>query len=404
MIYSINLNNFKCIPNMDFKFGRVNVFTGYNGRGKSSLLQVLLMMSQSIKKDQLNSIEKLHLNGDLVNLGDFDEILTNESKDSFSIIICLGNNGEQHKLKFEYKRANNDIKVGKMSSCIIDEDNYFDTLGGINSSSGNTSIEKNQIKTFPSYINRILGATNLHYVSADRRGPIKFVEKMEIPDIYKVGKDGIFTINTLSTYQDKISAEMNINGDDSQEYDLLTSTTRWVDFIMTGGKLSVKDGRNINEHRTSTISLEFNLDEKDTKRGFQSYNVGFGYSYILSIVVTALIAKEGNIVIIENPEAHLHPRAQLHMAYLLSKLASRGIQVFIETHSEHMVNGFRLAALKKEYKLSNEDINIFFFDHDYKIRALNIEPTGRIANWPEGFFDQYQKELAEIMILGSKYQ
>lgn len=170
---------------------------------------------------------------------------------------------------------------------------------------------------------------------------------------------------------------------------------------MGNGYLYVNDGKG--KERTTTLSLEFQFQSKDSTRSFQSYNVGFGYSYVLSIIVTALIAKKGNIVIIENPEAHLHPQAQKHIAYMLAKLASRGVQVFIETHSEHIVNAFRLAALKNEYKLSNDDMSIFFFDSDYKIQLLHIEPSGRIPNWPKGFFDQYQQELAEIMTLGAKH-
>lgn len=401
MLTRIKLDNFKCVPPINFQLGKVNIFAGYNGRGKSSVLQTLLMMSQSIKKDELNSLEKLHLNGNLVNLGDFDEILTDDHKDSFHIEFSLISNQTEHELRFGYRWADNDIKVGKICSCRIDKENYFDTVGGITKT--NSAI-KNQIKTFPSYINSILGSTNLHYVSADRRGPVEFVEKMEIPDFHRVGRDGIFTINTLSTYQEKIPISMNLNDEDNWERDLLTATTEWINFIMTGGSLNVNDGQNNKEHRTSTISLEFNLGKNKDKRGFQPYNVGFGYSYILSIIVTALIAKEGNLVIIENPEAHLHPKAQLHMAYLLAKLAARGVQVFIETHSEHIVNGFRLAALKNEYHLSNKDISIFFFDYNYEVYPLHIEPTGRIPNWPKGFFDQYQQELAEIMTLGAKCQ
>lgn len=399
MLNYLKLNNFKCVPPIDFQLGKVNIFSGYNGRGKSSVLQALLVMSQSIKKDKLNSLEKLHLNGDFVNLGDFDEVLTDDHKDSFYISLGLASNQKGHELSFGYRWADNDIKVGTICSCCIDGENFFDTVGGVEFTGSDI---KKQIRTFPSYINTILGPANLHYVSADRRGPMKFVEKMEIPELYRVGRDGVFTINTLSTYREKIPASMNIEEGDNKEYDLLTATTKWIDYIMSGGGLSVNDGTNSKEHRISTISLEFNLDKNNEKRGFQSYNVGFGYSYILSIVVTALIAKEGNLVIIENPEAHLHPKAQLHMTYLLAKLAARGVQVFVETHSEHVVNGFRLAALKSEYHLSNKDISIFFFDYNYEVYSLHIEPTGRIKNWPKGFFDLYQQELAEIMMLGTK--
>lgn len=120
----------------------------------------------------------------------------------------------------------------------------------------------------------------------------------------------------------------------------------------------------------------------------------------MSIIVSALIAKEGNILIIENPEAHLHPKAQLNLSYLLAKLTGNGVQVFIETHSEHIVNGFRIAALKDVFSLNNNDLNIFFFNYDFSITQLKIEENGKIKNWPEGFFDQYQHELAEILKLG----
>ena len=73
----------------------------------------------------------------------------------------------------------------------------------------------------------------------------------------------------------------------------------------------------------------------------------------------------------------------------------------METHSEHVINAFRLAALKDEYDLVNNDVHIFFFDSDFSIKSLHIEPNGRIPEWPSGFFDQYQKELAEILRLGA---
>ena len=122
----------------------------------------------------------------------------------------------------------------------------------------------------------------------------------------------------------------------------------------------------------------------------------------MSIVVTALIAKEGDIVIVENPEAHLHPEAQTRLTFMLAKLGARGVQVFIETHSEHVINGIRLAALKEEYALDNEDVRIFFFDKDFQKKDLIIEKNGKILNWPERFFDQYQKELSEIIRLGAQ--
>lgn len=397
MLTSIYLKNFKCFSENRFNLNKINIFAGYNGRGKSSILQSIIILSQSIKKNNLNSLEKVHLNGDFVSLGDFDEILNDDYIDCFEISIGLKTSNESHQILLGYKLSD-DIKVGEIFKCIVDDDNLFDYLGANNNT--DSTATKGLSKQLPAYINSILGSYNIHYVSANRCGPVKFVEKMEIPEVHKVGKNGNFTINTISTYKDKVSSKMNISQEDKNEYDLLTSVTNWIEFIMNGGSVNVEDYTD-NKKRSSTLSLQFGF-KKDIgeSRNFESYNVGFGYSYILSIVVSALIAKEGNILIIENPEAHLHPKAQLNLTLLLAKLVDNGVQVFIETHSEHIVNGFRIAALKDEYKLKHDDLNILFFDKDFNVNQLQLEKNGKIRNWPSGFFDQYTQELAEILKLG----
>jgi len=180
----------------------------------------------------------------------------------------------------------------------------------------------------------------------------------------------------------------------------LPAVGRWISYIMDGkdDALNVDDGAGLEKKkRSSVLRLDFILGNKS----LHSYNIGFGYSYILSIIVTALIAKEGNMVIVENPEAHLHPEAQFRITQLLAKLASRGVQVFVETHSEHVVNAVRLAVIEEEYALTNNQVSVFFFDNDYSKRDLYIEKNGRINDWPSRFFDQYQWELAEILRKGS---
>ena len=276
-------------------------------------------------------------------------------------------------------------------------------VGG-NSGDGTQNEIKSLSKQLPNYINQLLSRQNVHYVAANRRGPVKFEEKKEKPDFYSVGTDGASTINTIAQYSDKVDARMNVDPALREELPLEVAITSWIDYIMSGGALSVQ-GRNSKgdirtQKKSSVLSVGFNMENVEG-RIMNAYNVGFGYSYILPIVVSALIAKEGNIIIVENPEAHLHPEAQVRLTYMLAKLASRGVQVFIETHSEHVVNGLRLAALKSEYRLSNEDIKIYFFDEDYSIKSLDIEKNGRIKNWPKRFFDQYQSELAEILTLGA---
>lgn len=405
MLTKLQFRNYKCLDNQAFAFKCINVFTGYNGRGKSSVIQAILMLAQSIDKSNVNSLDRLHLNGALVNLGDMDEILTDINDSSnWSLDFDLGiiNGEDQHEITFGYM-LQDDFKVGVMCKCIIDGEDYFDVVGG-NSADGTPTGTTSLSKQLPNYINQLLSRQNVHYISANRRGPVKFEEKKERPDFYSVGTEGSSTINTMATYPDKVDSRMNVSSDDKQELSLELAITSWIEFIMSGGSVSVQ-GKNskgdiMTQKKSSVLSVGFNIKNAG-KRLISAYNVGFGYSYILPIVVSALIAKEGNILIVENPEAHLHPEAQVRLTYMLSKLASRGVQVFIETHSEHVVNGLRLAALKPEYSITNDDIKVYFFDEDYSIKSLDIEKNGRIKNWPARFFDQYQNELAEILTLGA---
>lgn len=408
MLKRIGFDNFKCLSGKTFELDKVNVFTGYNGRGKSSVMQAILMISQSVRKDDMNSIAHLHVNGDFVKLGDFDELLTDPEKYKFSLDMTLSNSVD-HKVHLGYDMTD-DYKVGQLYECNIDNISFFDTASSNPLDETASGREKTgnlkDLKQLPVYLYNQFWSQNVHFVAADRKGPVKFVERDEIPDFFKVGADGSRTINTISAYKDKVSNTMNVDANDPNEYDLQTAVTKWVNEIMHGGSVSVvgNASRTIDEQgnpKKSTI-LKLDFGVKDDGHTYPSYHVGFGYSYILSIVVTALIAKENDIVIVENPEAHLHPEAQTRLTFLLAKLGARGVQVFVETHSEHVISGFRLAALKNEFLLKNDDVRIFFFDYDFNMLPLKIEPTGKILGWPDRFFDQYQKELAEILKLGAQ--
>ncbi len=101
-------------------------------------------------------------------------------------------------------------------------------------------------------------------------------------------------------------------------------------------------------------------------------------------------------------EAHLHPRGQVQIARLLSRAAANGMQVIVETHSDHMLNGVRIAV--REGLIRKEDASILFFTGDvvadkFVHYSLNpqIDDDGRIDYWPDGFFDEWEKQLINLM-------
>lgn len=398
MITRIEFENFKCLDKRYFTLNKLNILSGYNGRGKSSVLQSLLLLSQSAP-GSVTDLAKLHLKGHFADLGKFKELLTDESNSTLKFIIDSSDTKFRH-AEFGYRGNEKDSLVGDLTECVIDDVDYFGTIGDYGESTVADSAtavtdDFNQLsKSIPDYVTSIF--RNVNYVSADRQGPQKYEELEEFPENHRVDHWGKNVVNTINSYSKPVPAERRLRPSDG-ETTLQTAVSEWVDYIMNGGEINVH-----HDDESQVISLDICTNSDKGSRRFKPYNVGFGYSYILAIIVTSLIGQKDSIVIIENPEAHLHGQAQSRLTELLSKLAASGVQVFIETHSEHIVNGFRKEMLKDNCSLTNEDTSIYFFDKDFEPKKLKIESNGYIPNWPAGFFDQEKYDLAEIFALGAR--
>jgi predicted ATPase len=124
-------------------------------------------------------------------------------------------------------------------------------------------------------------------------------------------------------------------------------------------------------------------------------HVGFGLTQVLPIIIAALSAIEGSILLIENPEVHLHPGGQALMGQFLADVARAGVQVMVETHSDHVLNGIRRAV--KGRRLEPEQVAIHFFRMRSKelpqVLSPQLDSSGNIDIWPDGFFDQFDKDM-----------
>jgi predicted ATPase len=114
------------------------------------------------------------------------------------------------------------------------------------------------------------------------------------------------------------------------------------------------------------------------------------------ILVAGLVARPGEILIVENPEAHLHPLAQSRMGEFLARVSQAGVQVFVESHSEHILNAFRLAV--KDKWIENEALSVLYFRrHEVDpILRIMVDSDGRIEDWPKDFFDQRTREFLKL--------
>jgi predicted ATPase len=407
MIKEIQLSNFKVFKGeMKFPLSKINLLTGINGRGKSTLLQSVLLMRQSTENNEYGN--KLILNGDYVDLGGFLDVKNKENPIQNNININF--EIEQDKdisfsLRYSFK---GDIEKKWLELDIFEiyfpeklhtfAGSYSNNILIENSKDGNTSEIK--LKGFlPQNFSQFTGDLPLknisfsfeqiHYVSADRLGPQKFYESYNSGNFINTGKRGEYVGNVLSEKKSKIIYQKLQLGNNTNT--LQDQVGDWLSKILDTPNISVKIDDTTNDY---FIVLSFIINGKE----FKPSNVGFGYTYILPIIVSGLIAEKNHILIVENPEAHLHPKAQSELAKFLAKVASEGVQVFIESHSDHILNGLRVAVKKEE--IQPEDISILYFqekNHQTEIIFPKIDKDGRIDEWPEGFFDEWDNNLMLLL-------
>ncbi|TAW18726.1 AAA family ATPase [Rhizobium ruizarguesonis] len=129
-------------------------------------------------------------------------------------------------------------------------------------------------------------------------------------------------------------------------------------------------------------------------------NVGVGVSQVLPLVVTALLAQPGNLLIFEQPELHLHPRVQARLADFFLALALDGKQILLETHSEYLVDRFRLRIAQSDSDSIRPLINMMFSEKKAgtsTLTPIHISEFGAITNWPKDFFEQSQQDVGQIL-------
>lgn len=370
MIQQLTVENFKCFKSSTpFNLSSINLFAGYNGRGKSTVLQVLLLLAQSYHKNK--HIKRLETNGLLCHQGPFSDLISFDSSSDKIIFEIHGDlEGAQH-VKLEYSEQTE--RVGALTGIWVD---------GVNKVEGRSAIGKateSTDKYLTSYPPEVHGYVNsIYFVSADRRGPVPFETKSELYDFNPISADGKYSFNMLA-----------------QDQQLRSQLSEVLRYIMDGGDLVLSG----NEDKTLDI-LSLYITHIATGRKVRSINSGFGYSYVLPILINAL-SLSNSILLIENPEAHLHPQAQSRLMQCLVRIAHKNnIQLFVETHSEHIVNAVRLCILEEDFEITKNDVSIYFFDKDMSVQQLAFDDNAQIKNWPSGFFDQQQNDTAKILKLG----
>lgn len=232
--------------------------------------------------------------------------------------------------------------------------------------------------------NKIIPLPYCIYVAADRIGG-----SATIP-IYEddcLGERGENVLKRISKYlDDKLP---KILREDAEGFTLNYVLKYWLQKISPGVKFDYK----IEEKADVSYSLY---------DGHRSSNVGYGLSYTLPVIVALLTAtfEDKSIVLIENPEAHVHPQGQVEMARLICLCVEAGVQVVLETHSDHLFDGIRIFAKESASHFSNRVATYWCQldeDRNTLVESCQIQENGRLDHWPKGMFDQFLLDSEKLL-------
>ncbi|OTQ71021.1 hypothetical protein B6D17_06810 [Gilliamella apis] len=374
MLDKIKLKNFKCYQEIDIELKGLNVLCGVNSSGKSAIIQAIAMFLQSEDEN------KLTFDGKLVNLGNYKDVHNHFICDdeTLEITISIKNNS--------YTWSNNK----NQEYLTINQD------------------KTENLKTLKKQI-----SNNYQFISAERLGPRNnYPFSSSRSSQYWLGTKGEYTAQVLSllsnstTFNNITRTQINDTSQESNNSDclrdprvhpkvntniIIRNIEAWLKEITPDIEIS---SQSIEEAVISYTSFS------TEGTNYKPIHVGFGLSYAISIITALLCTNVGGIVIIENPEAHLHPRGQSYLGRLIAATAKSGVQVILETHSEHIINGIRV-AIKLDKNYPTNLVQAYFIQKEKNsqplINKLVFDNNAQLSQWPKGFFDQQIIDLKILM-------
>jgi predicted ATPase len=381
MIDRVHLRHFKCFERLDLPLGKLTLLTGLNATGKSSILQSLLLLHQSLVANI--TAEHLRLNGDSASLGTFGDVLDRLSgRESFGIGVTTNNT----LLEWEFVASDRSAVVADLNAVLVN--------GKPIESSDDRSLARilRDPKTVEGEPARkaIAVLLGLLHVSTERIGPRETYHADDSEESGKrLGARGEYTAWYLHRNEES-NVQPNLRKENAPPT-LIRQAESWMAAFFPGSAFQIDRIKG-----TRLVSLRFRTNTRDA---FDlPANVGYGLSHLFPVVVGGLGVQQGQLFIVENPESHLHPAAQSEVGRFLAAVAAGGAQVLVESHSDHVLNGVRLAV--KDGCLQKADLALHFFQSREagkpQIVSPQVDAKGNIDSWPGGFFDQYEKDLDSL--------
>lgn len=369
MLTQITLDRFKCFNHLYMPLKPLTLIAGVNGAGKSSVIQALLMLVQSCRDKDYDWNGHVVINGDLTDLDNARFLMYNSAEAGKNTVDITVENDDEQQISFSITPKQTD----RVAPCVAE---------------GNLKSAKEQWPLF---------ADSFVYLYADRDRPRgKYIASSSRLD----SRLGDITANNAAFL---LAREINSNKSiaieglkrpESKDTSVMRNVSAWISYIMGEAvDVTAKETEKDKEAR-----FEYTITNKDGEGQVLSpLNMPFGHSYILPIVLAVLTAPKDSLIMIENPESHLHPSAQTRMGELLSRAASEGIQIIIETHSDHLMNGIRLACRHKIITPELIEMDLIgretLDSKEHTRFHIKLNDDGTVVSWIPGFFDEWEEAL-----------
>ena len=380
MLTQIDLRHFKCFRFLKLPLSPLTLLSGANASGKSSVLQALVLLHQTMREQEWSS--RLLLNGTMIRLGTVVDVIDQiHGRGSCEIALI----DDYTEFRWEFAGERNDmsmavtrVHVEGMDALDVDETeslHYLLPRDLPKPSAGESLTER---------------LRNLTYLTAERIGPRETYALEDILLTPTVGSRGENAASILHSDGERyVLDELVIQGVPPTR---LRQAEARMDSLFPGCEFTIDKVPHAN---TVTLGLR-----TSKSLSFQSpIHTGFGLTQVLPIVVAALSTDRDGLLLIENPEVHLHPSGQAAMGEFLAEVSSSGVQVILETHSDHVLNGIRRAV--KKGILHSNDVALHFFrpraeDEQgaiFQVESPAMDEDGNVDSWPEGFFDQFDRDM-----------
>ncbi len=376
-ITHITLRNFKCFTALDLPCAPLTLLTGHNASGKSTALQALLLLAQGLREAPNTNL--LPLNGNLVNLGAAGDVVHHSASPP---TLSFGAASSHERVVWQFEVDKDLAARGLMKLAEISYAKDGDSL----------DVPNGQIFSSTLSNSNVVGTLyRTAFISAGRDLPLDTfpVPRSSAHVRGDVGRSGEFAPYWYLEFADDEVSPMRRHPNDNRET-VRAQVDAWLGELFPGARANAE-----RLAVDSPLRLSFSLGQKSPWS--KPANVGYGLSYAFPMLVALLTAEPGSTVVIDSAEAHLHPRGQSAVGYLLARMASSGLNIFAESHSDHLLNGVRLAV--RDGLLEPNDATIHFFGRLTQapsVTTLAVDKNGTISDWPEGFFDQTERDLATL--------